>query len=465
MGTTLSHNSSSTRFDEGEALRATMRGDVLLSSDPGYDEARILWNAMIDRKPAVIARCTGVADVMDALAFAREHDLTVAVRAGGHNVAGTALCDDGLVIDLTQMNGIHIDVANRRARVEGGVTWGDLDREAQRFGLATTGGVIPSTGVTGLTLGGGLGWLMRKYGLSCDNLLSADVVTAGGQLLTASAEQNQELFWGVRGGGGNFGVVTSMEFQLHEVGPNLVAGPIFHPREAGNDLFRFARDRMAGQPDELLVHLAVVTLEGGVQASAMIPVYAGSISDGETAVAPLRTFGTPIADATGPIPYLALQGMFDPAYPAGKRNYWKSAFVDHLSDAIIDLLIDGYADAPTPSATFFLEQMGGAISRIGTTDTAFPHRNATYNFLITSAWDDASEDEANVRWVRALWAKLEPHLNGGVYVNYLSEQQLENGNRVRAAYGPNYDRLAALKRQLDPENRFRHNQNIVPVMS
>ena len=439
---------------------------MIVATDPDYDDARTLWNAMIDRKPAVIARCAGVADVMDALAFAREHDLTVAVRAGGHNVAGTALCDDGLVIDLSHhMKGIHVDVANRRARVEGGVTWGELDRETQRFGLATTGGVIPSTGVSGLTLGGGLGWLMRKHGLSCDNLLSADVVTASGELVTASPAQNPELFWGIRGGGGNFGVVTSMEFQLHEVGPNLVAGPIFYPREAGKDLFRFARDRMANQPDELLVHLGVVTLEGGVEASAMIPVYAGPLPDGETAVAPLKAYGEPIADAAGPMPYLALQGMFDPAYPKGRRNYWKSAFVDHLSDQIIDLLVDGYADTPSPNATLFLEQMGGAINRVGTTETAFPHRSATYNFMITSAWDAPDEDEKNVRWVRELWAKLEPHLNGGVYVNYLSEQQLEGGNRVRAAYGPNYDRLASLKRSYDPENRFRHNQNIIPVMS
>jgi FAD/FMN-containing dehydrogenase len=465
MVTTLSPSSSSTISEQAETLRSALRGDVLLATDNGYDEARILWNAMIDRKPAVIARCTGVADVLDALAFAQQHDLTVAVRAGGHSVAGSALCDDGLVIDLTRMKGVHIDIARRRARVEGGVTWGELDREAQCHGLATTGGVIPSTGVTGLTLGGGLGWLMRKYGLSCDNLLSADVVTADGRVLTASASQNQELFWGLRGGGGNFGVVTSMEFKLHQIGTDLVAGPLFYPREAGDDVFRFARDRMADQPDELLVHLGVVTLEGGMQASAMIPAYVGPIRDGESATAPLKAFGAPLVDMVGPMPYLTLQGLFAPAYPEGRRNYWKSAFVDRLTDELIDLLIDSYTSTPSPYAAFFLEQMGGAINRVGETETAFPHRSATYNFMITSAWNDPAEDEINVRWVRETWTKIEPHLNGGVYVNYLSEKQLEGGDRVRAAYGANYAWLAALKQQYDPQNRFRHNQNIVPVIS
>ncbi len=465
MVTRPSPSLSTSMLESAGMLRATSRGDVLIASDAGYDDARTLWNAMIDRKPAVIARCAGVADVLDALAFAREHDLSVAVRAGGHNVAGTALCDDGLVVDLTRMKGIHIDVARRRARVEGGVTWGELDREAQRFGLATTGGVIPSTGVTGLTLGGGIGWLMRKYGLSCDNLISADVATADGRLVTASASANPDLFWGLRGGGGNFGVVTSMELELHPVGPDLVAGPIFHPREAGKDLFRFARDRMADQPDELLVHLAIVTGSTGDQMSGLLPAYAGSALAGEAAVAPLKSYGVPLVDAVGPMPYLTLQGLFDAAYPNGRRNYWKSAFVDRLTDEIIDLLVDEYADTPSPYASFLLEQMGGAINRVGATDTAFPHRSATYNFAITSAWDDPADDETNVRWVRALWAKLEPHLNGGVYVNYLSEQELEGSDRVRAAYGPNYDRLAALKHAYDPENRFRHNQNIVPVIS
>lgn len=465
MTTTLSPTTTSMTAEQAEALRATVRGDVLLATDTGYDEARILWNAMIDRKPAVIVRCSGVADVLDALAFARERDLTVAVRAGGHNVAGTALCDDGLVIDLTRMSGVHIDVARRRARVAGGITWGALDREAQCFGLATTGGVIPSTGVSGLTLGGGLGWLMRKHGLSCDNLLSADLVTADGRLVTASPTQDEELFWGLRGGGGNFGVVTSMEFELHPVGPNLVAGPIFHPREAGNDLFRFARDRMADQPDELLVHLGVVTGPDGTQMSAMIPAYVGPVPEGEAAVAPLKAYGAPLMDAAGPMPYLALQGLFDPAYPHGLRNYWKSAFIDRLTDELIDVLIASYASAPSPHATFFLEQMGGAINRVDAAETAFPHRGATYNFLITNAWADPAGDERNVRWVRETWAQIEPYLNGGVYVNYLSAKDMEGGDRVRAAFGANYARLAALKQQYDPQNRFRHNQNIVPVVS
>ena len=444
-------------------LRAQLRGDALVPGDDRYDEARTLWNAMIDRKPAVIAHCTGVADVLDALAFARDNDLPVAVRAGGHNVAGTALCDGGLVIDLTRMKGIRIDPAARRARVDGGVTWGELDREAQVFGLATTGGVIPSTGITGLTLGGGLGWLMRKHGLSCDNLLSADLVTADGRLVSASADENPDLFWGLRGGGGNFGVVTSMEFQLHEVGPNLVAGPLFFPREQGRDVFRFARDRAAGQPDELICHLGVVTTPDGAQLSAMIPVYAGPIPDGERAIEPLRQFGPPAADMNGPIPYRALQSMFDAAYPEGRRNYWKSAFIDELADDMIDLLVERYASAPSPYATFFLEQCGGAVNRVGAGDTAFPHRNAAYNFLITTAWDDPAGDARNIDWVRSVWNDLTPYLDRGVYVNYLGERGLEGEDRVRAAYGPNYERLAALKREYDPENRFHSNHNIDPA--
>ncbi len=459
----FSPRTSSSMSEQAEVLRSGMRGDLLLATDCGYDEARVLWNAMIDRKPAVIARCAGVADVLDALAFAQDHDLTVAVRAGGHNVAGTALCNDGLVIDLTRMKGIRIDVARRRARVEGGVTWGEFDREAQQFGVATTGGVIPSTGVTGLTLGGGLGWLMRKHGLSCDNLVSADVVTADGQFLTTSTGQNQDLFWGLRGGGGNFGIVTSMEFKLHPVGPELVAGPLFYPRAAGTELFRFARDRMADQPDELLVHLAVLTGQDGTQMSAMIPAYAGSIPDGVAAVAPFKAFGAPLVDMAKPMPYLTLQGLFASAYPEGRRNYWKSAFVERLTDELIDLLVETYASAPSPAATFLLEQMGGAIARVGGIETAFPHRKATYNFLITSAWDDPADDERNVRWVRDAWAAIEPHLGDGVYSNYLSEQQLEGSDRVRAAYGANYTWLAALKQQYDPQNRFRHNQNIAPA--
>ncbi|HET9661467.1 MAG TPA: FAD-binding oxidoreductase, partial [Thermomicrobiales bacterium] len=392
-------------------LRAQLRGDALVPGDGRYNDARTLWNAMIDRRPAVIAQCTGVADVLDALAFARSNDLSVAIRAGGHNVAGTALCDGGLVIDLTRMKGIRVDPASRRARVEGGVTWGELDRETQVFGLATTGGVIPSTGVTGLTLGGGIGWLMRKHGLSCDNLISADVVTADGRLVTASADEHSELFWGLRGGGGNFGVVTSMEFQLHEVGPDLVAGPLFYPREQGRDAFRFARDRAASQPDELICHLGVVTAPDGAQLSALIPVYVGPIPDGERAIEPLRQFGPPAADMAGPIPYLSLQSLFNAAYPTGLRNYWKAAFIGELPDDLIDLMVESYAGTPSPYAALLLEQCGGAVNRVGASETAFPHRNAAYNVVITTAWDDPSSDERNIQWVRDTWNQFSPFLD------------------------------------------------------
>jgi FAD/FMN-containing dehydrogenase len=444
-------------------LRAQLRGDALVPGDERFDDARTLWNAMIERRPAVIAQCTGAADVLGALALVQSNDLSVAVRAGGHNVAGTALCDGGLVIDLTRMKGIRVDPASRRARVEGGVTWGELDRETQVFGLATTGGVIPSTGVAGLTLGGGLGFLMRKHGLSCDNLRSADVVTADGRLVTASAQENPELFWGLRGGGGNFGMVTSMEFQLHEVGPNVVAGPLFYPLEQAREIFPQAAEFAISQADDLIVHLVMATTAEGAQICGMIPAYAGAIPDGERMIETLRGMAPAAADLAGTVPYLVLQAMFDAGYPAGRRNYWKSAFIDELPDALIDIMVERYASTPSPYASFLLEQCGGAMSRVGAGDTAFPHRNAAYNFAITTAWDDPADDDKNIQWVRDTWSRLLPFLEDGVYVNYLSDGNLEGSNRVRAAYGPNYDRLVALKRQYDPENRFRYNQNIAPA--
>lgn len=445
-----------------EVFGSGLRGRLVRPGDDTYESARAIWNAMIDRQPEFIARCAGVADVIDAVNFAREHLLPVAIRGGGHNVAGTALCDGGVVIDLTLMKGIRVDPAAKTVRAEGGVTWGDLDRETQAFGLATTGGVIPATGIGGLTLGGGLGWTMRKFGLSCDNLLSADMVTADGKLITASATENPDLFWGLRGGGGNFGVVTSLEFQLHEVGPTVLAGPVFHPMAAAGDLLRFYREITRDLSDDLLCHAGLLTSPDGVALAAMIPAYFGPLANGESATQAIRGFGTPAADMVGEMPYRTLQTIFNAAFPDGRRNYWKSAFMSSLDDRAIDVMVDAYHDVPSPSATIFLEQCGGAVSRVPTDATAFPHRNAAFNLLVLSGWDDPADDPMNVQWVRDTWERLRPYLDDGVYVNYLGERGHEGEGRVRSAFGPNYDRLVALKDQYDPSNLFRHNQNISP---
>jgi FAD/FMN-containing dehydrogenase len=450
--------------DEAVAvLRSGLRGPVLRPGDADYDAARTVWNAMIDRRPALIARCLGVADVVAAVGFARDRDLPVAVRGGGHNVAGTAVADGALVVDLSPMKGIRVDPAARTVRAEGGVTWEELDAETQAFGLATTGGTISATGVAGLTLGGGLGWLMRRHGLACDNLLSADVVTADGRFLAASATENADLFWALRGGGGNFGVVTSFEFRLHEVGPTLLAGPLFHPLPSAKAALRAYRDLIPALPDAVTCHVAVLTSPEGTQLAALLPAYVGPLDAGETALAPIRAIGSPAADLVSPIPYRALQQMFDAAFPAGRRNYWKSGFLGGLDDGAIDILVDGYARVPSPYSALFLEHYGGAAGRVPPDATAFPHRSAPFNLIVIAGWDDPAQDAANVAWARDLWAAMAPSAADGVYVNYLSDARQEGENRVGAAYGPNYDRLAALKRIYDPTNLFRFNQNIAPA--
>jgi FAD/FMN-containing dehydrogenase len=445
------------------ALAAGLRGQLLRPGDAGYDAGRTVWNAMIDRRPALIAHCLGVADVIAAVGFARDHGLPVAVRGGGHSVAGTAVADGALVVDLSPMKGIRVDPAARTVRAEGGVTWAELDAETQAFGLATTGGTVSATGVAGLTLGGGLGWLMRCYGLACDNLCSVDVVTADGRLLTASADEHPDLFWGLRGGGGNFGVVTSFEFALHEVGPTLVAGPLFHPLPAAREVLRHYRDLVPTWPDALTCHAAILTSPEGAQLAALLPAYIGPLDTGEAAVRPLRAIGSPAADLVGPIPYRALQTMFDAAFPAGRRNYWKSGFLRGLDDGAIDVLVDGYSRAPSPYCALFLEHYGGEACRVPPDATAFPHRSAPFNLIVLAAWDDPTQDGANLAWAREVWAAMQPHAVDGVYVNYLSDVRQEGENRVGAAYGLNYARLAALKQTYDPTNRFRSNQNIAPA--
>jgi FAD/FMN-containing dehydrogenase len=446
------------------ALEAGLRGEMLRPGDDGYETARRVWNGMIDRRPALIARCAGVADVVHAVNVARTYDLLVAVRGGGHNVAGNAVCDGGLVIDLSRLKGIRVDPAARTVRAEGGVTWGELDHETQAFGLATTGGQVSTTGIAGLTLGGGYGWLARSFGLACDNLLAADVVTADGRFLTASAEEHADLFWGLRGGGGNFGVVTSFTYRLHPVGPTLVAGPVFYPLAAARDVLRFYRDFAATAPDALTCCMGLLTSPDGIPLIGLFVAYVGPLPAGEAAVQPLRAFGSPVADLVGPMPYRTLQALFDPGLPAGRRSYWKSGFLPGWDDAAIEILTDHFAQVPSPHSAVFIEHHGGAAGRVGPGETAFAHRGLPYDLVILAEWDDPAQDDTNIGWARELWAAMRPFAADAVYVNALGDARDEGEERVRAAYGAaTYDRLADLKRVYDPANLFRVNQNIKPA--
>ncbi len=445
-----------------EAFASGLRGALLRPGQPGYDDARTLYNAMIDRRPALIARCAGAADVIRAVNFARESGLLLSVKGGGHNVAGNAVCDGGLMIDLSPMKGVRVDPSARRARVEPGATWGEFDHEAQAFGLATTGGVITSTGVAGLTLGGGIGWLMGSHGLACDNLVAADVVTADGRLVQASEAENAELFWGLLGGGGNFGIVTSFEFRLHPVG-EILGGLLIHPLDRAVELLRFYDGFADGAPDALGSMALFVTSPEGERVVAIAVGYNGPAAEGEKILKPLREFGPPLADLVAPIPYSALQSMFDAGFPHGQQNYWKANFLKGIDDAAVGTLVDHLRRCPSPGSAVALERFGGAVTRIPRDATAFDHRNARYNMLIVGIWPDAATNAANTAWVRGLWQAMQPWSTGGVYVNYLGEAADEGAARVEAAYGPEkYARLAALKAKYDPGNLFRLNQNIKP---
>ncbi len=439
---------------------ASLGGEVLRPTDDGYDEARTIHNGMIDSRPTLIARCAGVADVMSSVRFARDQQLLVSVRCGGHSVPGFCVCDGGLMIDLSRMRGVRVDAARQTVRAEGGVTWGDFDHETQAFGLATTGGIARPTGIAGLTLGGGHGFLMRKYGLACDNLLSVDLVTAEGHLLTASANEHADLFWGLRGGGGNFGIATSLEYRLHEVGP-VLGGVLIYPLERAKEIFRIYRDVTSAAPDELTMDAILATLPDGTQAAAVLACYAGPIAEGERLLSPLRSSGPLLDDQLSPMPYVAVQSIVENFNPAGMRNYWKSDYMTHLSDDAIDLLVEEYPSVPAPNSHLVIEHMGGAVSQTGENEMAVSHRDAPYNALIVGMWADPAEDERNIGWVRRLWEALRPFSSGGVYVNY---QMGDEENRVRAAYGPEkYERLVALKNEYDPTNMFRLNQNIAPT--
>ncbi len=448
--------------DAIEQFSAELRGGHLLRGDEGYDDARTIYNAMIDKQPALIARCAGVADVIHAVNFARTNNLLVSVCGGGHNVSGNAISDGGLMIDLSPMKGVRVDPEGKTARVEPGATWGEFDHETQVFGLATTGGLVSTTGVAGLTLGGGLGWLMGNHGLACDNLISVDVVTADGQFLTASDSQNQDLFWGLRGGGGNFGIATSFEFQLHPVGP-MLGGILIYPLNQATETLVFLDEFTRTTPDELGTFIGFVTSPEGERVMAVFVSYNGAVEEGELILKPLREFGTPLADMIGPMPYTQVQRMMDEGFPAGRQNYWKSNFLKGLNSEAIDIIVDHVAKAPSPFSAVAIEQFGGAVNRVGMDDTAFNHRNARYNLLIVGIWTDLAAKAENVKWVQDLWDAMEPYSSGGVYVNYLGQEADEGAERIKAAYGPEkYERLVALKNKFDPTNLFRMNQNIKP---
>jgi FAD/FMN-containing dehydrogenase len=443
-------------------------GELVTPDDPDYELRRRVWNGMVDRRPALIARCVGEDDVVAALRAAREHGLQVAVRGGGHNVAGNAICDDGLVIDLSPQQGIEVDDTAGTARVQPGVLLGALDRATQAVGLATPTGNVSKTGVAGLTLGGGLGWIARKHGPACDNLIAAKVVTADGQCVRTSAQENPDLLWGLRGGGGNFGVVTSFEYRLHPVGPEVIAGGVLHSFADAPEVFRFFADFVATAPDELSVVASTFRAPAGMPIPAemygqlvtvLAVCYAGDRVDGERSLAPLRAFGHPLADFIAPMSYTTLQSASDASYPDGRHNYWKSHFIDEIDDDMIATLMDHAPRMTSPLSSFYLQHLGGAISRGRADEAAFGHRDAGFDFTILTAWDDPAETSTHLTWARDFFAAIEPHATG-VYVNNLG---VEGSDRVRAAYPPDtYRRLVALKDIYDPENVFRLNQNIAP---
>ena len=442
-----------------QKFREALRGQTFCPGEPGYDTARTVPNAMIDRRPAFIARCASAADVIACVRFAREHDVLIAVRGGGHSIAGRSVCDGGLVVDLSAMKGMRVEPGRRTARAETGLKLGEFDRETQAFGLATTQGVVPTVGIAGLTLGGGWGNLHAKYGLAIDNVIGADVVTADGRLVTANASENQDLYWGVRGGSGNFGIVTSLEYRLHEVGP-VVGGAVFYLPAKAKEVLHFWREFAAGSPDELVTQGGSLTLPDGTRVFGIAGCYCGALSDGEAALKPLRTFGTPIADLFGRMSYVQLQGMFEPFFPPGRQVYTKSNFLRGLSDEAIDVLVQYVGKSPSPY-TFapFIEHWHGAATRVPVSETAFPHRQYSWNFFAWSMWESPSESEKNKQWTRECCESLRPFLFAGSYSNYVAD---EGDAITREAYGLNYDRLVALKNKYDPTNFFRLNHNIKP---
>jgi FAD/FMN-containing dehydrogenase len=471
--TTQSKRQSKSRAVIGEAtvgeLQASLRGDVVRPGDDNYDEARAVWNGSHDKRPALIIRCAGTADVIKAVEFACSQDLPVAVRGGAHSIAGFSTIDDGVVIDLSAMKGVTVDPARRRAWAQGGATWADFDHETQAFGLAVTGGLVSSTGIGGFTLGGGIGWLLRRYGLTADNLLSADVVTADGRLVHASADDNADLFWGLRGGGGNFGIVTSFEYELHPVGPTVMAGLIFFPGESAREVVNGWRELTRSMPDELtsLVNLMtappVPFLPESVHGKPIVAIaamHSGPLDAAEQAVAPLRTLAEPIFDHMGPVPYVAMQQALDPLWGAGAHNYFTSALVDDLSEATVDEYLARWSSKPTPQTEIHLHHAGGAMARVGQDATAFAHRDAQYIFNVIVRSPDGTDFDRHIEWGRQARAALSGSGPDVMYVNFTGDS---DPDKVRASYPPaTYARLVEVKKRYDPTNMFRLNQNISP---
>ena len=444
-----------------EGLRTALRGELIGSGHAAYHTARTVWNGNIDRQPALIARCTGPADVQQAVNFARTRQLRVSVRGGGHSAPGYGTNDGGLVIDLSPMKGIRVDPAARTVRAQGGVLWRELDHETQAFGLATTGGTVSNTGIAGLTLGGGLGWLMGKHGLTVDNLLSADVVTADGQFRAASATENPDLFWALRGGGGNFGVVTSFEYRLHPVA-EVVGGLVIYPLAQAREVLRFYRDFCPTLPDEAEADAGILTSPDGIPVAALLLGYNGPVDEGLEVLAPARKFGKPVADLVGPMPYCARQTMLDePNAKHGLHRYWRSAFTERIPDDLIDALVEGAGAFTSPLSALLFFYMHGARTRVPASATAFAARRAQWDFDAIGQWADGAESARHTSWVRTLWDRVEPHLQGSAYVNHLAED--DRPEKVRASFGENYGRLRQLKKVYDPENLFRINANIPPA--
>jgi FAD/FMN-containing dehydrogenase len=457
MALTTDGSQTGVKGEALEALAGRMRGPLLTPELDGYDDARTIWNGMIDHKPALIGRCLGTADVKACVEFAREHDLLVSVKGGGHNFAGKSVCEGGFMIDLSLMRSTHVDPARLRARAGGGAKWIDFDHETQAFGLATTGGTVGDTGIGGLTLGGGIGWLAGKYGLACDNLVAADVVLADGRVVTACADENDDLFWGLRGGSGNFGVVTSFEYQVHPV-TQVLAGPVFHPFSEAASALGFYSQFSQDIPDELNTGCVLMHTPEGVPVAGIIGCWNGAFETGERVLQPLRGFGAPLVDEIQPMPYPALQTALDPALPVGNRYYAKGHLIGEATDEVVATVVEYYERVPSPGNFVLLQQLGNAANRIDPAATAFSHRHARYELTILAGWTDPADDEKNVRWVRELYDAT-AQFGLGVYVNSL----VDDDQAVESAYQPEtFQRLRSLKATYDPTNFFRLNPNIPP---
>jgi FAD/FMN-containing dehydrogenase len=448
--------------DRVDAFSVSISGTVLQPGEDHYEVARRVHNGLIDKRPALIARCRGLADVSAAVDFARETGLEISIRGGGHNIAGRSVTDGGLMIDLAEMKGMYVDPEARTIRAQGGVIWSEFNRETAVHGLAVTGGAISTTGIAGLTLGGGLGWLMGIHGLAADNLLSVELVNADGTVLNVTAESDPDLFWALRGGGGNFGVATSLEYRLHPLS-EVVGGLVAHPFEAARDVLRFYREFTQSVPDELTVFGGLVYAPGSsdLRLAALVVCHAGPAEQAQKDLAPLREFGQPLMVELGPMPYAVMNTLLDDGFPRGALNYWKSSFVESLDDELIDLAIERFETTPSPLNAMLFEHFHGAVTRVGVSDTAVPHREAGYNLVMPSVWLDAADTEANIAWTRATFDLFSPYFAERRWLNYFSDD--DGADAVRAAYGPNYDRLVELKRRYDPENAFHLNHNIDPV--